>query len=238
MPITIAGGVTISGGVTFLGPESSSINSFTYQSNSGNNAAFLTTLTKTLSIGTAPTAEQKRIIYLGVGGVATNADTTISSATCNGISMTQVLRSRLGGTGMAEATIYRLEVNSGTTATFVITKTGSGPISAGFFVYSLIANSSATVIDYDTATDVDDPINLSIDTPSTLSYILGVAMCRNRTSWTWTGLTEDVDFDVDTTDVLSGASSSFSTAQTNYSITADTGNTGNQVAGCAVTISF
>jgi len=188
-----------------------------------------------VSIGNAPANGQKRILYVSFGCV--NAGTSdVTGITCNGTAMTQVVKTRDLSAGTAAVGIWKLQVDSGTTANFVFSNSG-GLVSGGAAVHSLITNTSRTVTESFTASDTVQPINLSMDTPSSSSFILAATQNRNRGASTWSGITEVCDFDVDTTDFMSTAISSFNTSQTGYSISATTGATGNQMAGVAVTIS-
>ena len=220
------------------GSGEDNLTSLTYYDRTLDTGNIGVTRTNTLNIGPEPSAGEKRILYVCAGLAVNNTTFEITSMSCNGNSMTEIVTAKHNPSGLAFSGIYRIEENTGTTASFTLTRTaGSSFTSGGFLVYSLIMSNSATIIDYDTSTDTVSPINLSLDTPNKKSFIIGASACRNGSTSTWSGLTEDEDFDMDSTDFLSSASDEFTTAQTGYSVSSTNNGSPAQFAGCAVTIS-
>jgi|GEM_PF-949516 len=182
-------------------------------------------------------AAPDRVVYVAVTAGTVSGTGTVVDVTIGGVSATQIVKAEGPGSPNAEeVSIWALAVASGTTATIFVdhddATTGCGIVVwAGY-------GSSATA--EDTATDSGEPTSVSIDIPAG-GVCVGMVAVRSNTggppSWTWTGLTEDVDgiqWNTTVGDIASGASLASASGETSLTVTADFSGTEVRAAPMAV----
>lgn len=165
------------------------------------------------SIGAAPGAGERRYVVVAVSvigfGVTVGASPTIGGSVATVDAGVVVPQS---GTVRIHVRVLRREVSTGTTATIDVDGSGS---SYGITVWRVITTSDIEVIDFATHSVVGiGTLNLGVDTVED-----GVAVAHSQTreggSNTWTGLTEDVDVDMNGADWFrTSASAETATAET------------------------
>ena len=171
------------------------------------------------SIGTAATG---RRIIVAVGSPANGSSHAAPTVTCGGNSMTLVTSSYVEGTGGGQfcpLALYVLQVDTGTTATIVVTWSGNmGNCSVGVWAAYDLTSSTATAVATSTANPGTGSINVSaggiLIGASVIYYTEGVP------TFTWTNLTERYDTTVAATSAYTGASDAFASAQTSLAVTA------------------
>lgn len=158
------------------------------------------------------TPDSKRRVVVGVKTVGGN----FSGVTIAGIAATQVAIV----TNTYRAAIYIAHVPAGLTGTIEVTMDSTAE-RMGIAVWDLRTSSNTASA---TSTATGDPSTTTIDVPAGGAAI---AFCQTNdsTSVVWTGLTEDVDTNVELSN-YSGASQEFSTAQTGLSVSANFGTAG------------
>jgi hypothetical protein len=182
---------------------------FTDSDSSGSNN---TTYTFTgLSIGTAAAT---RYVIAGFAAEGGSNPTAASSVTIGGVSATL-----LSGTG-TYAAIYIALVPTGTTATVAITLNAEAS-RCGVVVWTAANLSSASA--QDTLTDTSDPLSGTIDVPSE-GAVVAIAAHGNSNGhlFTWTGATEDAEFDRGTNRTMSGAHAEVAAGETGRTVSATT----------------
>lgn len=186
-----------------------------------------------MALGAAPAAGERRFIVLACGAFhSTGKDAQINSATVDGVSATLIARASQNNatSGSAGVAIFWLEVPTGTTATTitVVHNTSLG-YECGLSIYRLVTGPAgpALPVGY---TDTGRPLDFTIANGFP-SFAVGVAMNRNGSLHTWTGLTENVDVDTSSNDVFSTASKQFTSAGTGVAIQANSSSAGNEHAG-------
>jgi hypothetical protein len=181
---------------------------FTDSDSSGSNS---TTYTFTgLSIGTASATRYVIAGFAAEGGSPTAA----TNVTIGGVSATL-----LAGTG-GYAAIYIALVPTGTTATVAITLNAEAS-RCGVGVWTAANLSSASA--QDTLTDTSDPLSGTIDVPRE-GAVIAIAAHGNSNGhlFTWTGATEDAEFDRGTNRTMSVAHDEVAAGETGRTVSATT----------------
>lgn len=164
-----------------------------------------------------------RIIIVAVDSPGNGSSRTISSVTCGGVTMNAVASSFVEGTGGAQFSpigLFSLQVDTGTTATIVVTWSGAMSRSGiGVFAAYGLSSGTATAAATSTANPGTNSINVSA------GGVLVAAACVFHTAtaitFTWTNLTERYDAQFSSSNVgHTGASDSFGSAQTSLAVTA------------------
>lgn len=167
----------------------------------------------TRSIGAA--AAGRRIVVCVCSQQASMPN--ILSVTMNGNAMTQVVV--LGGGTNIRAGMYILQLDTGTTANFVVTF-GTAVGRCSIMVYALYGLQSSTPVDTKSdATNAAPTVNLNISNGGIAIAAAGVTAASNQTCG-WIGLTEDTDVVYDSTNhsTYTSASDSFPAGQTGRTI--------------------
>lgn len=175
------------------------------------------------SIGAEPTGGDTRLIIVCVGLLATD----LSSITVGGSTPT-LLVGPISHSSQTFARIYGIEIGSGTTATVAITT--SAPSTGGIAIYRAI---NASITPHATASDTANILNMSLDTAPN-GYAIAMSINRNRISSSWSGITEDVDFEGGSNDYFSSASDA--TIGSTLSIACNAPTNGNESSGAAVAL--
>jgi hypothetical protein len=183
----------------------------------------------TISIGTAPGAGETRYIVLVVGFEGTS-NQTITGATYNGSAASLVVAS---SASQAATAIFVGAISSGTTANFVVTTSGNVR-AVGIGVYRLInpGSSGAAYASTSSETPSGNVLTLSVNSP-TSGYVIGVTQVKDGSgaTMTWSGLTENYDYDIRSGDIASSAS--LSASGTPVAITATRSVSSTVFSGCA-----
>lgn len=145
-----------------------------------------------LSIGAADSA--RHVIFSVSGVAAGTGGLQWTGATINGNAMTEVVAADdgIGSGNSAACAIYIYALATGTTAAFVATSSAT-VVDASYSIYRMV---NGIAVPTAIATDADSTLSQSLTIPSGGAG-LGVAH-GNATSVgnaTWTGLTENADFD-------------------------------------------
>ena len=148
-----------------------------------------------------------------VAGVTYQGTPTITGVTIGGSGATE-LGTAYGAGGGPKMGLYELEVAAGTTATIVLSLTGPGDYGA---VYVWATYDAGLVAD-DIVTDVGDPLSQSLNIPE-LGVAVGMATAEASTTFTWAGLTENVD-GTPANGTQSGASGAFVSQQVGLTVSA------------------
>lgn len=128
---------------------------------------------------------------------------TISSVTIGGTAMvSQVAAANTTGGNRSHAAIFSCSKPSGTTGDLVVTMSGSGAVRAGYTLYRAVGPSVTAV---STKTAASDTPSDTLDIPAR-GFGLGVCFGGNSASAAaWTGLTEDTDELLETTQLYTSA---------------------------------
>lgn len=167
------------------------------------------------AIGTA--SSTRRVIAVIYGDNGSNTGRTVSSASIGDVSATinvQITHSS-GGSGVVA--IVSATVTAGTTATISVTFSG-GMNRAAAWAVAVDNLSSTTPTDTATATSTD-PLSATIDWTSG-GYVIAGAMGNGNTTFTWSGVTEEVDGTFETATASGGDLLTTSTA-TGQTVSAD-----------------
>lgn len=201
------------------------------------NNTTLTTFNDTgTALGAEPPSGFRRFIILCIGAKHQSGASAYSGATIGGNACTTLKTAVHLPSTPACAAIAILEVPTGTTANVAITFTSPGMEICGFLVYRLITGPGGyTVLDDASGTGTAGVCSIPMDTARN-GLTLGCSMNRNGGAWTWAGLTELNDIDVQTTENLSTAALIPSTPETNRSITATSGSGGDAWVAVGVTL--
>src|SRR3990167_7975156 len=193
------------------GPKFASV---TYTDVVADNTAKTTYTFSGRSISTAST--DRKIVVSVVSQDALN-NPTISSLTIGGISASQVVS--LSGTPSSNdylAALWQATVPTGTTADIVVTFTNPSS-NCGIGIWAVYGAAAGAA---DTGSSAADPAAVSLDIPAD-GIAIGAHQGSASPSFTWTNLTENFDGNVSGTINHSGASASFTSIQTNLTITSD-----------------
>jgi hypothetical protein len=161
-------------------------------------------------------AAPNRYIAIAAGSRSGNDSGVITGITIGGVAGTQIANignTAGGGSGVSNAAIFLAHVPTGTTGDVVVTH-ASGAVRCAIAIYRAIGISPVPT---DTGTSI------SSDPSTTLDIAQGgvaLAITHNDASGaaaTWTGLTEDRDFDVEA-DTFSSASAAFAAPQNGLTV--------------------
>jgi hypothetical protein len=190
-----------------------------------------TSYTFALTFGTAAASRKLLLVF------ATRTEGTsvsASSATIGGVSAAKVTEAQTGtASGSKYVVMYIADVPTGTSGNYVVNLSGSGGGMAGIAVYRITDLSSSTA--FDTMADQnEDPLANTLDIPAN-GFAVGVSAIASGSANAWTGLTENVDTDTQTTLMRFGAASASSmTVETERAIECNGGGTD----GCIAAASF
>ncbi|MDB4261332.1 hypothetical protein N9878_00555 [bacterium] len=151
-------------------------------------------------------AAADRKIVIGV--IHGNAAQTVSTLTVGGSSATAIENVNNSGSGCA---MYYIDLTTGTTADIVVTLTGLQS-RCGISVYNV--NGAATGAPNDSGNNGSDPLSVTGDLPAN-GCIIGYATSNRiiTPGWaTWSGITEDVDAQAESSTYYSAASDDFTAA--------------------------
>jgi len=183
-----------------------------------------TTYTKnSCAIGTAPAAGERRFVVVCAGTVLDIGDRSIVSCQIGGVNATYLATAN--HLTRAIVGLFIREVSTGTTANVSVTCNGN-TTGVGFTVYSLVTDSYG----YQAGTSANStarPANHSLSVTEG-GIAIGLATTRNGGAWSWTGLTENYDFDFETTENFSSATYEVAATDVSYDITATTASAGNE----------
>lgn len=177
-----------------------------------------TTTTYTFTSRAIGTAATGRRVIVGVSSGA-GSSATISSVTIGGNAASQVVF--LDGTVSAStiSALYILQVDAGTTATIVVTFSGSRT-SCGIGVWAAydLLSSTATF----TGTSSASPPSVGSVSCSAGGIIVaqGIVYSGSTSTFTWSGLTERFDEQLVSQVAQTGASDAFVSAQSGLTVTA------------------
>lgn len=182
-----------------------------------------------INIG-APDAN--RYVVVGFSASTGTASITISSVTIAGVTATLLEKAEYSATlASRDSGIYIAAVPTGTTATIVITFSGTMS-RIGLNVYRLVGITSTTPQDTTVVTGAAGTVyDLSL-VGTSAGFIIAQTMVQASTSYTWSGAIEDNDAAIESALTHSSAHEITSSGGT-YSITATSGNNTNN-ASCSV----
>jgi hypothetical protein len=187
--------------------------------NSYNSATNLTTYTFNASdIGTANTS---RLVVVQVHGQASTGTRSVNTLTIGGTGATGYQNTAR----LYHNSLWALAVSTGTTASIVVTFSGTmlNCLIAVYALYDL--NSNIPVNSQATTATNATTISLTTSAREKGIVIGGITGAANATT-TWTGVTERYDTTVEST-VRSGGESVIATTNTSYSVQANTTVSGN-----------
>ncbi len=186
--------------VSFLGDDSNNVDLTTYTF-SGK------------SLGVVAVAGT-RLIVVSVYGTTTSAPKTLDSVTIAGVSAIQIVAQT---TTSIHQGIWAAAVPTGTTGDIVCTFSGiMSRCGIGWYRAIVID----TVVRETATASGTDPISTTINVLSH-GICIAVATTQGATTSTWTGLTEDFDYNLESAFNHSGASDAFATAQTGLTVEDD-----------------
>lgn len=187
--------------------------------------------TYTFSSQSLGTADSNRYIVVGVGFVSSTETQSISSVTVGGVSASSLtsFTEEDEGTWSSCAQIWIAAVPTGTTGDVVVTLNGTASVCA-IGLWRLITDNITPVA---TNTDTADSITVNVNTQNG-GGVVAIAQCRNGSTSTWTGVTEDFDFDTASGEYFTGGSHTASSTETPRTITGNNDGGPASMAGCAV----
>ncbi len=155
------------------------------------------------------TATSDRKVIVGVASTGNNSGVSVSGCTIGGVSATQELYvSSTEPDNRSQLVFYSRTITSGTTATVTVNLTGSQD-RFGMVSYS-VYNSTGTNATASDTVDSSGVLSASVNCPDN-GAVLGFAFNQeNGGTWTWSGLSENVDVDI------GGGNSSMSGAHTEF----------------------
>lgn len=195
--------------------------------------AFLQTASDTTDVSTYTFAAQNlgtaaadRCIIVAVHARDTGTGAkTISSVTVNGVAAVIAVQNQAASTNSTIVGIAIAEVPTGTSGDIVV-------VFSEAMIRCSVAAFAATGIDetaHDTGlSDATDPTN-DLDVPAE-GIAVACASFGTAGTFSWTGLTERYDAQVESASTISGASDAFATTQSGLTITAN-GSTSTEIAG-------
>lgn len=191
-----------------------------FTANAKNDNALTTYTFSTQSIGAA---QAGRRIIVAAGCPANGVDRTISSVTIGGDAATAIgtIASGAGGGAFAQAQLFVLQVDTGTTADIVVTWSGAADrCSVGVWAAYDLQSSTPTATLTSTANPQTGTINVSAG-----GILIAAAFDFNgvptAATFTWAGPTERYDAQFVATNLFySGASDAYAAAQTGLTVTA------------------
>lgn len=162
-----------------------------------------------------------RYIIVCVASRATSGTVSISGVTVGGISASVAVSRTNDDSNNNICAQYIVAVPTGTTGDVVVTF-AAGQLRCWIALYRAVDIDSPTPHDTDSSI-VEDPVG-SIDVPAG-GFAIGAAISASGgsvPSFSWSGITEDVDETVESNTRMSSASDEFVSSQTPLAITADT----------------
>lgn len=205
--------------------------SYTFNTSASNSATSNTFTFSSQSIGTAPSAGQRRFVFVLVGTTNQGSVNPVPiNVTIGGVSATQVVKHEEDQGSYADVSaIFYAEIPSGTTATIVVTHPNGGGFRCGIGVYAVYSGSTGINIG-STYTDIVDPLDANI-TAQEGNLILGVASSTNAGSFNLpSGQNFTENFDIakgDSNDRVNGASGILTVDVTNSLYRFDLTSSGN-----------
>lgn len=197
-----------------LGPRQSSVDATITLTDSPVSTSDLTAYTFTAAaIGTAAVGRRVIVCVSGYSG----SNPAVSSVTVGGNAATAVVSQISVGQRSA---IYIIQVDTGTTADIVVTfSVGCSFCGAAVFAAYNLLSSTATDTGSSTANPATGTMNISA---GGVGVAYAAAYAAASRTFTWAGLTERVDEDVEAAlfDTHSAASAAFASAQTGLTVTA------------------
>lgn len=162
------------------------------------------------------TAAADRFVVVGFVARCATAR-SVSSVTIAGNATTQLVQVDAGSSDM-HAGLYGLLVTSGTTATIAVNFSGTcNRLGLGVWTINGLASQTPS----DTMTDSgSDPATGTIDVQAG-GCIIAIATTLANTTTTWTGVTEDYDAAVETSQSHSGAHDNFAAGEAGRSVQAN-----------------
>jgi len=157
-------------------------------------------------------ADDNRNVVLALASRGDPSNKQINSISIGGITATKIIRSFTDNTFVE---YWYAKVPTGTTATISVTMSGN-VYRLGVAVYRVIAPSLTL---YDSAQDSTGPFNLSVDTPDLSAAVIAIATGNVDATATWSGLTEDCDFKMDSNRIMTTASTFSESENTPLSVT-------------------
>lgn len=163
------------------------------------------------------TATSDRYIIVSAIARKAGASTTLSSVTIGGVSATIIVQNTNTITNTDVAALVIAAVPSGATGDIVVTW-GATMVRCAIGVWRVTELASPTASDSDSSLANDPTVNL--DSPVN-GFIIGAGITAASTSATWTNLTEVFDAAVEALVTYTGASDTFTDAQSGRAITID-----------------
>jgi hypothetical protein len=197
--------------------------------------ADLTTYTFTsVSIGDAALT-RRVIVGIIARDPASNTALSISSVTIGGIAAAQIyeVQNSVSSGSRNVMAFYAATVPTGTTATIVVTLSRAAQ-RMGIAVWRAMNLRSVTAFATASSSDLATQ-TLSLNVP-TNGVALGLSFGDNNPTISWSGLTEDTQFVVETNLELSAASTSVGAAQSPLSIVATLTTVNNVAIGAAISL--
>lgn len=177
-------------------PAVSLVNNGVLATSSSDNTTYNFT---TYSIGTA--SSTRRVIAVFYGDNGSNTGRTVSSATLGGVSATIDAQVTHSSGGSAVVAIVSATVTTGTTATLSVTFSGGMNRAAVWAV--AVDNLSGTAATDTLTTTATDPLTGTIDWLNQ-GFVIAGAMTNANTTFTWTGVTEQVEGNFETASASGG----------------------------------
>ena len=162
-------------------------------------------------------AASDRFILVGTSGAAAVVSATVvSSLTIGGVTATELVTLNHGGDVLYHSGFFGATVPTGTSGDIVVTWTTTMSQN-GIGVWRL---TGANTTPHDSATDPQDAGGLTVDVDVEAGgAIFGYCSTDTVAGFSWTGLTENFDEEVDSGWYHSGANAGFESAVTDQTIT-------------------
>ncbi len=174
----------------------------------------------TFSASDIGTADTSRLVVVQVHGQASAGTRSVNTLTIGGTGATGYQNTAR----LYHNSLWALAVSTGTTASIVVTFSGT-MLNCLIAVYALYDLNSNVPIDSQPATANSTTISLTVSARQKGIVIGGITGAANATT-TWTGVTERYDTTVEST-VRSGGESVIATTNASYSVQANTTVSGN-----------
>jgi hypothetical protein len=182
-----------------------------------------------VNIGTP--AADRLVVLVVANSVSIQADRSITGGTVGGVTCAVVANAHNPAINSNNCAILSALVPTGTTATVTVTNSGA-VANNGFDVFTITGLASTTAYDTMTAQSLSSVATLSgnIDVAGGGVIIAGGSLFINST-FTWSGITEVADGNIDTTDdtSFSSAMSQGMSAEVNRAISRTTAGANNRV---------
>lgn len=173
------------------------------------------------------TAAADRRIYALISTLSSGGTNTLSSVVIAGQAAT-IHRQRT--TGNIAAAIASAVVTTGTSGDVTWTNSVSSYSRLTLYRATGITTAASNATD-----DVTNILNMTLNVPAA-GGVLAVASNRNRGASTWSGITEEFDDDMFSSDHSSGGSIIDLAADATYAISCDAPTSGNEAVGVAISI--